>query len=195
MDEREKAELNKQKKIVDCIEHLNSVLDSLDRLEEYKSKVIPITDGLDMTHSDTYFEITTKLKHQLFFIKSFAASATEDLVKYRRLIYPEQQIYSIKEKKRKALYGIEPIGDPKKYHEENKRALDRNKKEIDKLLQQIKQRESKPTKTKSVDEAKQEWQTPRTNQITQIEQDVLKLKWAMFLQFILQTAILIKLCL
>ena len=195
MEEREKAELNKQKKIVDCIRHLNSVLDSLDRLEEYKLRVIPIVDGLDMTHSDTYFEVTTKLKHQLFFTKTFAAYAAEDLVEYRRLIYPKQQIYSVKEKKTKAKYGIEPIRNRKKYYEENKRALDRNQKQLDKLLQQVKQKESKPTKIQSVEEVKQEWQTLRAKQITQIEQDVLKLKWAMFLLFILQTAILIKLCL
>lgn len=204
MDEREKAELNKQKKIVDCIEHLNTALDSLDRLDEYKSRVIPIVDGLDMTHSDTYFEVTNKLKQELFYIKAFTAYAAEDLVRYRRLLNPDRQIYSVKEKKRKALYGIEPISDWEKRHQENKRALDRNQKEIDKLLQQIKQKESEPTKTKSVEEVEQEldraidkkkeWHIRRANRITKIEQDVLKLKWAMFLLFVLQTAILLKLC-
>ena len=195
MDEREKAELNKQKKIVDCIEHLNTVLNSLDRLEDYKSRVIPIIDGLDMTHWDTYFEVTNNLKRELFFIKMFAKNAAESLVEYRRAIHSDQQIYSVKEKKRKAQYGIEPISDWEKRHQENKRALNRNQKELDKLLQQIKQKESEPTKTKSVEKVKQEWQTPRANQITKIEQDVLKLKRAIFLLFILQTAILIKLCL
>lgn len=60
MDEREKAQLKQQKKIVDCIENINTALNSFDRLEEYKSRVIPIIDGLDLTHSDTYFEVTNK---------------------------------------------------------------------------------------------------------------------------------------
>ena len=204
MDEREKVELNRQKKIVDCIENLNTALNSFGRLEEYKSRVIPIIDGLDMTHSDTYFEVTAKLKQELFYIKAFTAYAAEDLVKYRRLIYPDRQIYSVKQKKIKAQYGIEPIGDWEKRHQENKRTLDRNQKELDKLLQQIKQKKIEPIKTKSVEEVekeldrpidkRKEWHIRRANRITKIEQNVLKLKWTMFLLFVLQTAILIKLC-
>lgn len=44
MDDREKAELNKQKKLVDCVSHLNSVLEAFERLENYKATVLPIVD-------------------------------------------------------------------------------------------------------------------------------------------------------
>ena len=204
MDKREKAELNQQKKIVDCIEHLNTALDSLDRLDEYKSRVIPIVDGLDLTHSDTYFEVTNKLKQELFYIKFFTARAAEPLVEYRRSLHPDEQIYSVKEKKRKTKYGIEPIGDWKKHHEETQRILDDSQQKIEELLQKQKQRSVGETKQdlEEVEEKldlafnkRREWQTRRANRITKTEQDILKLKWGMFLLFVLQTAILIKLCL
>ena len=204
MDEREKAELNKQKKIVDCIRHLNTALDSFDRLEDYKSRVIPIVDGLDLTHSDTYFEVTENLKRELFFIKMFASNAAESLVEYRRSIEPDKQIYSVKEKKRKAKYGIEPIGDSKKYYRETKRILNDSQQKIEELLQKQKQINVEETdqdvekvqeKLDLAFDKRREWHTRRGNRITKIEQDVLKLKWAMFLLFVLQTAILIKLCL
>lgn len=204
MDEQEKAELNKQKKIVDCIRHLNTALDSFDRLEDYKSRVLPIVDGLDLKHSATYFEVTDNLKQELFFIKTFASNAAKSLVEYRRAIEPDKQIYSVKEKKKKAKYGIEPIGDWKKHSEETQSLLDDNKKKIEELLQKQKQRSTEEPEQdlekvkEKLDFAfnkKKEWQTRRANRITKIEQDVLKLKWAILLLFVLQTAILIKLCL
>ena len=202
MDEREKAELKQQQKIVDCIEHLNRALNSCDRLEEYKSRVIPIIDGLDLTHSDTYFEVTEKLKRELFYIKFFTAYAAEDLVRYRRLIHPDRQIYSVKEKKNQAKYGIEPIGDWKKSNEQTRRILDDNHKKIEELLQKQKQRKVEKTefdeelkkKLALVSKKKRESQIRRSNRITEVRLDILRLKWAMFLLFVLQTAILIKLC-
>ncbi|MBW4536540.1 MAG: hypothetical protein KME09_21640 [Pleurocapsa minor HA4230-MV1] len=72
MDDREKAELNKQKKLVDCVSHLNSVLEAFERLENYKATVLPIIDGFDLTHSDTYLELTENIKRELFYIKFFS---------------------------------------------------------------------------------------------------------------------------
>ena len=209
MDEREKAQLKKQQKIVDCIEHLNTALSSFERLEEYKSRVIPIIDGLDLTHSDTYFEVTKKLKREIFYIKSFTACAANDLVGYRRLIHPERQIYSVKEKKNQAKYGIEPIGDWKKFSEQTRRILDDsqkilddNQKKTEELLQKQKQTEVEEREFDKelketlalVSKKKRESKIRRSNRITEIRLDILRLKWAMFLLFVLQTAILIKLC-
>ena len=98
MDEREKTELNKQKKLVDCVSHLNSVLEAFERLEDYKERVLPIIDGFDLTHTDTYLGLTENLKRELFYIKFFSEHAASQLVKYRRLWNPDKDIYSIKEK-------------------------------------------------------------------------------------------------
>ncbi len=203
MDEREKAELNRQKKIVDCIEHLNTALSSFDRLEDYKSRVLPIVDGLDLTHSDTYFEVTNRLKRELFYIQFFTQKAAESLVKYRRSFNPDKQIYSVKEKNRQAKYGIKPIGDLQKFNEETQRLLSDNQKQINELLQRHK-RNAVDTKVLTLEETKQkldlafnkrkEWHIRRANRIAKIELDTLRLKWAAFLLFILQIAILIKLC-
>ena len=205
MDEREKAELNKQKQIVDCIEHLNTALSSFDRLEDYKSRVLTIVDGLDLTHSDTYFEVTDRLKRELFYINFFTQKAAESLVKYRCSFNPDEQIYSVKEKKRQAKYGRKPTGDLQKRNKKTQRILKDNQKQIEELLQRQKQRNISETNLITSEETKQkldlasnkrkEWQIRRTNRIAKIELDTLRLKWAVFLLFILQTAILIKLCL
>ncbi|MDJ0596463.1 MAG: hypothetical protein QNJ72_41930 [Pleurocapsa sp. MO_226.B13] len=117
MDERERTELNKQKKLVDCVSHLNSVLEAFERLEDYKERVLPIIDGFDLTHTDTYLGLTENLKRELFYIKFFSEHAASQLVKYRRLCNPDQDIYSIKEKKNQEKYGIKPLGDWKKRSE------------------------------------------------------------------------------
>ena len=94
MDDREKAELNKQKKLVDCVSQLNSVLEAFDRLEDYKARVLPIIYGFDLTHTDTYLELTENIKRELFYIKFFSDHAASQLVKYRQLCNPDKDIYS-----------------------------------------------------------------------------------------------------
>ena len=143
------------------------------------------------------------MKRELFYIQFFTQKAAESLVKYRRSFNPDKQIYSVKDKKRKAKYGIEPIGDSKKFNEETQRILDDNQKQLDELLPRQKQRNVEETKL-NLDEVKQEldlafnkrreWQIRRSNRIAKIELDTLRLKWAVFIIFVLQTAILIKLC-
>ena len=125
MDKREKAELNEQKKLIDSISYLNSVLESFDRLEDYTARVLPIIDGFDLTYSDTYLELTDNIKPELFYIKFFCEHTAKQLVAYRRLSNPEKNIYSVKEKKFQQKHGIQPIGDWKKSSEEIQLMLNR----------------------------------------------------------------------
>ena len=138
MDDREKAELNKQKKLVDCVSQLNSVLEAFARLENYQARVLPIIDGFDLTHPDTYLELTENIRRELFYIKFFSEHAASQLVKYRRLCYPDQDIYSIKEKKNREKYGLKPLGDWKKQSEETQRILNESQKKIDEMLEKRK---------------------------------------------------------
>jgi hypothetical protein len=202
MDDREKAELNKQKKLVDCVSHLNSVLEAFERLENYKATVLPIIDGFDLTHSDTYLELTENIKRELFYIKFFSEHATSQLVKYRRLCHPEPDIYSIKDKKNREKYGLKPLGDWKKQSEEMQCILNESQKKIDEMLakrnednlDEVKLKDLKDIKEKLdiASEKKREKQIKRTEKIVKIESKILRLEWAMFLIFILQIAIFIK---
>jgi hypothetical protein len=202
MDDREKAELNKQKKLVDCVSQLNSVLEAFERLENYKATVLPIIDGFDLTHSDTYLELTDNIKRELFYIKFFSEHAASQLVKYRRLCHPEQDIYSIKDQKNREKYGLKPLGDWKKQSEETQRILNESQKKIDEMLakrneanlDEVKFKDLKDIKEQLdiASEKKREKQIKRTERIVKIESRILRLEWAMFLIFLLQIAILIK---
>ncbi len=202
MDDREKAELNKQKKLVDCVSHLNSVLSAFERLENYKEKVLPIIDGFDLTHTDTYLELTENIKRELFYIKFFSEHAAKQLVKYRQLWNPDENIYSIKDKKNQEKSGLKPLGDWKKQSEETQRILKESQKKIDEMLEKRKQDNIDEIKLKDLkdikeeldiaSEKKQKKQTKRTERIVRIESRILRLEWAMFLIFLLQIGILIE---
>lgn len=99
MDEIEKAELSKQKKLVDCIEDLNLVLIAFTRLENYKEQLLATIEGFDLIDGDTYLELTQNLRYELLAIAFFAQSAAEDLAVYRQLSYPKQKIESVKQQK------------------------------------------------------------------------------------------------
>ncbi len=201
MDDREKAELNKQKKLVDCVSHLNSVLEAFERLENYKEKVLPIIDGFDLTHTDTYLELTENIKRELFYIKFFSEHAAKQLVKYRQLSNPDRDIYSIKEKKNQEKYGLKPLKDWKKQSEETQRILDESQNKIDEMLKRREENQDsvelenlKDIKEK-LDVAykkKREKQIERTERIVRIESRILRLEWVMFLIFLLQIGIFIK---
>ena len=202
MDEPEKAKLTKQKKLVDCIDYMNTALEAFERLEEYKTKVLPILDGFDLEHSDTYLELTNHMKRELFYIKFFTNRAALMLVEYRRLCHPKQDIYSVKEKKNEQKYGIKPVGDWKKRHEEIQRLLDSNQEQLNKMLAKTKPQQQELVDSSSeelksrlqrVDEIKRKEQVSLTKRIEQIELGVLRLQWAMLLLFVLQIAILIRL--
>ena len=192
MDNREKAELNKQKKLVDCVGHLNSVLEAFERLENYQERVLPIIDGFDLTHADTYLELTENLKRELFYIKFFSSHAASQLVKYRRLCNPDQDIYSIKEKKNPEKYGLKPLGDWKKQSEETQRILNESQKKIDEMLSKRKQENINEIKLKDLkdikeqldiaSEKKREKQIKRTERIVRIESRILRLEWAVLSQ-------------
>lgn len=202
MDELEKAKLSKEKKLVDCIDHVNTALEAFDRLEEYQAKVLPLLDGFDLNHPDTYLELTDRMKTELFYIKFFTNHAAQRLVEYRRLCHPQLDIYSVKERKNEKKYGIKPLGDWKKRHEEIQRLLDSNQKQLDKMLAKTKPQQQKLVNSSSeelksqldrVDEISQKQQLSQTKKIEQIKLSVLWLQWTMFLLFVLQTAILIRL--
>lgn len=201
MDERERTELNKQKKLVDCVSHLNSVLEAFERLEDYKERVLPIIDGFDLTHTDTYLGLTENIKRELFYIKFFSEHAASQLVKYRRLCNPDQDIYSIKEKKNQEKYGIKPLGDWKKRSEETQRILDESQNKIDEMLKkreknsdlfEIKDLNNIKEKLDVAYKSKREKQIKRTERIVRIEFRILRLEWAMFIIFLWQIGILIK---
>ena len=202
MDDREKAELNKQKKLVDCVSQLNSVLEAFARLENYQARVLPIIDGFDLTHPDTYLELTENIRRELFYIKFFSEHAASQLVKYRRLCYPDRDIYSIKEKKNREKYGLKPLGDWKKQSEETQRILNESQKKIDEMLEKHKEENRDEVKLKDLkdikeqldiaSEKKREKQIKRTERIIRIESRILRLEWAMFLMLLWQIGILIK---
>lgn len=202
MDEQEKAKLDKQKKLVDCIDYVNTALEAFERLEDYKAKVLPILDGFDLNYPDTYLKLTSRMNTELFYIKFFTNHAAQHLVKYRRLCHPEREIHSVKEKKNKSRYGTEPLGDWKKRNEEIQRLIDSNQEQIDKMLTKIKPQEPRlvdpsleklTSRLDAADEIKIKKQAHRTKRIKQIELNVLRLQWATVLIFVLQAAILIKL--
>jgi len=142
------------------------------------------------------------MKTELFYIKFFTNRAAQCLVEYRRLCYPEQDIYSVKERKNEEKYGMKPLGDWKKRSEEMQRLLNSNQEQIDKMLAKAKPQEPRlvdlsPEELKSrlneVDEVVRTKRVRRVKRIEQIELNILRLQWAMFLLFVLQAAILIRL--
>ena len=132
-------ELNKQKKLVDCVDNLNCVLEAFDRLENWKSKILPIIDSFDLNHSNTYLELTEKLSQELFRIRFFSEHAANKLVEYRQLGHPDQEIYSLKEQKDWEQYGIEPVGSLKRTIKEqslrNAKILKELEKRIDNMIE------------------------------------------------------------
>ena len=202
MDEREKAKLTKQKKLVDTIEYVNTALEAFERLEEIRAKVLPMLDGFDLNHPDTYLELTGRMKIELFYIKFFTSRAAQRLVEYRRLCHPKQDIYSVKERKNEKQYGIKPLGEVNKRHEEMQRLLDSNQAQIDKMLAKTKPQKQRnrdlsleelKSRLDEADETRRKKQVHRTERIEQIELNVLRLQWAILLLFVLQAAILIRL--
>ncbi|MGL5078996.1 MAG: hypothetical protein ACRDBG_24625 [Waterburya sp.] len=106
MNEQEKAELNKQKKLVDCVNSLNRVETALERFENDKAEMLSVIDGFDLTHCDTYLKLTENIRQELFMIKFFASSAADSLTEYHQLCNPDQRIYSIKERKRRTKHDL-----------------------------------------------------------------------------------------
>ncbi len=102
MNEIEKAELNKQKKLVDCANHLNGILATFTQFEADKAELLSTIDGFDLTHSDTYLELTQNVRRDLLWIGLYAQNAMADLAKYRQLCHPKSNTYSIRERKIRA---------------------------------------------------------------------------------------------
>jgi hypothetical protein len=202
MDDQEKSELIKQKKLVDCVSYLNSVLESFERLENYKARILPIINGFDLSHSDTYLELTENIKRELFYIKFFSKQAAEQLVKYRQSCHPEQDIYSIKEKKNRVRHGLVPIGNFSKRSKEMQHFLNESQKKIDEML--VKRNEEKldevnledfrdiKDKLNIASEKKRKKQIKRTEIIVKLESKILRLEWAIFLIFLFQIVFFIK---
>lgn len=203
MDDREKAELNKQKKLVDCVGYCNYVLEAFDRLEEYKARVIPMIDGFDLTHADTYLELTDNLKRELFYIRLFSQNAAQQLVEYRRLCHPERDINSRKERKSISLYGEKSSVDWEKQSKEMQLILDESQKQMNEILEKQRERNLEKSKYDSVEDVKnkldevskkkREKQIQLKEKVVKIESRILKLEWAIFLILVLQAAIFIKL--
>ena len=190
MDESEKAQLIQQKKLVDCINALNHVLRALEDFEEYSSQLLPIVDGFDLTHSDTYLKLTENVRRELFTIKFFARSAANDLADYRQLSHPERKIYSVKERKIRAQFNSQLISsqpnqtnnrNPKTTHSQVEVRADR---ELIELREQLEQ----------ASKIRQEKQQRRSERIEKIEFRLLRLEWAIFFLFLFQIAIMIKVC-
>ena len=191
MNEQEKIDLTKQKKLVDCIEHLNMALDSFSRLEDCKAKILPIIDGFDLNHSDTYFELTKQIGRELTLIRFSSFQAAEQLVEYRRLCHPGEEIYSVKQKKHSL--KLKPLDDWKKRDKKKQRVLQQNTKQLDKMLTNSSSPEKLKSRLDRANEIKEEKQQHQTKRIEKIELSVLRLQWTMFLLFAVQVMILIKL--
>ena len=198
MDKSVKNELNKQKKLVDCVNYLNSVLDSLEHLENYQAKILPIMDGFDLTHCDTYLELTENLKRELFYIGFFSRHAANKLTKYRELSNSEKDIYSVKEQNNLEKQALKPLAN----WEQIQQKLDQSEDIIKKLLSKVEadNLEEKQLKDSSIikqqlniaDKKKRERQAKQTKKIATIEARVLRLEWIIFLMLLLQFAIFIK---
>ena len=191
MDEAEKAQLNKQKKLVDCVDAINHVLSAFDNFEEHKSKLLLMIEGFDLTHGDTYLELTKSIRRELFVIKFFARSAALDLAEYHQLCHPEQKIYSVKQRKIRARYNSESDNahshiSLKKLESiiEAERKFNSNKaqQELDELQARL----------MGASEEKKQRQQRRTERIERIKLRLLRLSWAILLLFLLQMAILIR---
>ena len=194
MDESEKAQLIQQKKLVDCINALNHVLRALEDFEEYSSQLLPIVDGFDLTHSDTYLKLTENVRRELFTIKFFARSAANDLADYRQLSHPERKIYSIKERKIRAQFNSQLISSQP--NETNNNSSNRNPKTIHSQVKVRADREliELRDQLEQASKVRQEKQQRRSERIEKIEFRLLRLEWAIFFLFLFQIAIMIKVC-
>ena len=199
MDEREKEELNRQKKLVDCVSYLNYALEAFSRLEKYQEGIIPILDGFDLTHPDTYLKLTDDIKRELMYIKLFSGYAASQLVKYRKFTSSEEDINSIQRNKAR---NKEEVENSVEYGRKIRQTLDNTQQKLNELLE--KQEKSNTSKVnligpdsikKQLDLAsqkKQEKEIIRNKRIAAIESRILRLEWAIFFIFLLQVAILIK---
>lgn len=190
MDEREKAQLNKQKKLVDCINDLNYVLEAFETFEEYSSQLLPTIDEFDLTHSDTYLKLTKDVRRELFMLGFFARSAARNLADYRQLCHPERKIYSIKESLIRDRFNSQSISSqPNETKDKLNRArcLVHTKVQGDRELQEIQD------KLESASHIKLEKQQRRRQRIEKIELRLLRLEWAIFFLFLFQAAILVSL--
>lgn len=188
MDEKEKAELKKKRELLDCLESLARLLQLFEYFEENKKQIMPMMDGFDLDHNDTYLELTKQIRGYLLFIKNECNTASHFLSNYRKLCNPNQKTY----------WQITT--------ENLKQKLEKNNEDLDKLLAKQEERKLKPKKWEEeselelkelkakldrADQIKRERAAKKTTRIENIELNILRLKWAFFLIFVLQIAILI----
>ncbi|MGL6340660.1 MAG: hypothetical protein ACRC80_16160 [Waterburya sp.] len=168
MNEQEKAELNKQKKLVDCVNSLNRVETALERFENDKAEMLSMIDGFDLTHCDTYLKLTENIRQRLFLIEFFASSAADSLSEYRQLCNPDQKIYSIKERKLRTKHGLTSSINWKQESEKIQPSLPES-----------------PLQSSQIPE-KQEQQELIAQKLANIESIVLSGKWAILFLLLLQ---------
>ena len=114
----------------------------------------------------------------------------------------ERDVYSIKEKKNKEKYGLKPLGDYSRQIEETQRILNESQQKIDEMLRKRREENTDEVKSKSLEdiklqldiayEKKRKKQIKITEIIVRVESRILRLEWAMFLIFLLQIGIFIK---
>ena len=187
-DDKKNTELKKKRELLDCLESLERLLQFFEYFEENKKQIMPMMDGFDLDHNDTYLELTKQMRGYLLFIKNECNTASHSLSNYRELCNPNPKIYwQITTKNLKQ--------NPEKYNDDIDKLLARQeaRKQEQKKWKEESELELKELKAKldRADQIKRERAAKRTTRIENIELNILRLKWAFFLIFVLQIAILI----
>lgn len=128
MNEDEKYQLSKQKKLWECVNNLNLVLKSLDVFEEDKGDILPVIDGFDSTHSDTFLELTEDIRKEVDYIRFFSRSAAQTLAEYRQMCDEKVSRSFIKEKKDQIKYKLEHSTNSEEPREEELAIVENPKK-------------------------------------------------------------------
>ncbi|WP_019503792.1 hypothetical protein [Pleurocapsa sp. PCC 7319] len=90
-NDQEYNELKKKKELLRYQELLDSLLYFFAELEQSQAQVIPMLDGFDLEHNDTYLELTKDIRNTLLSIIIVCQNASYKLSNYRKLCNQEQK--------------------------------------------------------------------------------------------------------